>query len=190
MNIVSEAASALKGSLMILFSRGAVALPLFNLTEAGFWRSFAAFLLAAPVYLAAVRFGMPAQITTEAQRAVVGAVLIKSLAVLALQWIAWPLVMVPLARTLKLSRHYARYIIIYNWSTVIVLLMQLPPVMLYYFGKVTEQGAAFFMLVILGIVLYYRWRIARTGLEAPPLTAVMLVLMELVISLAIFRLFA
>ena len=132
---------------------------------------------------------MPAELDTDAQKAVVGAAMLKGLLVLALQWISWPIVMVFVARQLQLSQQYARYIIVYNWSTVLVLLIQVPPVLLYHYGLVSMQAAAFLMLFALGLVLYLRWQVARIALAAPALLAVMLVLLDMVISIGINRIF-
>ncbi len=188
--LAAEALRAQKGGWLILRGRTEEAFALFNLTEAGFWRSFAAIVLVAPVYLLAARLGIPAQGAASAQgRAVVGVALLTGVLVLALQWVSWPLLMVFVTRALGLSRHYARYIIIYNWSTVLIFLVQLPPVALYACGCLDQQGAAFFMLAVLAAVLYFRWRVARAGLEAPPATALMLVLMDLAVSMGINRLF-
>ena len=187
MSWLEEAARGIIGSALLL--RGQWAQGWFNLTQAGFWRSFGAFLIAAPIYLWAARLGIPAEAGTAAQKAVVGAVLLKGLLMLALQWISWPLAMVFIARLLKLSRNYAPYIIAYNWSTVLVLLLQLPPVLLYHFGLVSSNGAAFFMLFALGLVLYLRWQAARLALGAPAMLAVALVLADMTISLGINRVF-
>ncbi len=190
MNWLDEAARSIIGSFHILRGRATEDVwNWFNLTDAGFWRSFSAFIIAAPIYLAASRLGVPAELDTDAQKAVVGAAMLKGLFVLALQWISWPIVMVFVARQLKLSQQYARYIIVYNWSTVLVLLIQVPPVLLYHYGLVSMQAAAFLMLFALGLVLYLRWQVARIALAAPALLAVMLVLLDMVISIGINRIF-
>ncbi len=190
MNWLNEAWRAIVGSFHILRGRtGGDVWSWFNLTDSGFWRSFGAFVFAAPIYLWASRLGIPAEIETQAQKSVAGAALLEGLLVLALQWIAWPVVMVFVARALDLSREYGRYIIVYNWSTVLVLLMQVPPMALYHYGLVSQQGAGFLSIFSLAFALFLRWQTARIALSAPAMTAIMLVLLDMVISLGINRLF-
>ncbi len=189
MSWYAEALSSLKGSWLILRLKDDEALAHFNFSESGFWRSFSAFIPAALIYLLAARLGIPAQAQTDSQQAAILGSLIAGVLNLALQWVAWPLVMVPAARILGLARRYGAYIIVYNWSSVLVLLVQVPPQALYYAGLIGKDAAGFFSLVLLVLILVYRWRIARLALEAPALIAAALVLLDMVISVAIFRLF-
>jgi hypothetical protein len=67
---------------------------------------------------------------------------------LVLQWVGWPLAMVPIARWLGLAHDYARYIIAYNWSSVLVVAVMVPPLMLLDIGLIGPGFAALLAFVL------------------------------------------
>ena len=186
-DLASETLRGLYGAWLLLLGRREAALSMFNLSEGGFWRSFMAFAVALPVYLLAVRLGVPAAADTAARKAVLGAVLFRGAITLALQWVLWLIAAAALSRPLGLAAHYGRYVIVYNWSTPLVLAFQIVPVVLYFFGYIGRDAAGFLFLFLLGVVLYLRWWNARVGLEAPPFVAVGLVLADVLLSLLVLR---
>ena len=107
---------------------------------------------------------------------------------LLLQWVGWPLAMVLVARLAGLQRGYARYIIAYNWSSVVVIALMMPPLILLDLGLVGPELAVLTSFVLLMVSLYYRWFVARTALETTGLIAMALVIADFVLSLAVTRL--
>ena len=98
-----EALNSLSGAFALLM-RDEQGLEHFNLTADGFWRSFSAIVLVAPVYLfaastdwSAAAGGNPAEFSA-----------LKSLLSLGVQWIVWPIVALFLMRALSCDKNYAR----------------------------------------------------------------------------------
>lgn len=184
MNWLDEVRASLYGSWLLLI-RDPDALRHFNTTEAGFWRSFSAIIPIAPLYLYAASVQMvlpetPAPAEPSQVMLMIG---------LVLQWIGWPLALAFIARVAGLAQSYARYIIAYNWSSVLVILAMLPPLMLLDLGAVGPGAAVFMSFVILLLSLYYRWYVAVAALETTGAVAGALVLADVVLSLAINRVF-
>ena len=103
----------------------------FNLTETGFWRSFAAIIILAPLYL----YGHDLQVAIEAAESTategeagpipgpVGGGIAGTVG-------GWPIAMAVIARFIGLSAGYSRYITVYNWSSILVGAVQIVPVFL------------------------------------------------------------
>ena len=186
MNLIAEAVAALQGSLM-LAARRPDALSRFDLTVGGFWRSFLAVLVIAPLYLYAdavdTRHPMPGMETGAAAPAA-------SLATLVLEWAAWPLFVALLTRGTRLGPNFARYVTVYNWSSNLVVALMVVPLVALDAGLIGVETAAATSAVLLFAALWYRWLIAVLALEATMLVAVALVLADVVVSLALHRLIA
>jgi hypothetical protein len=184
MTILSEAANALQGSLMLL-ARRSDAFARFNLTSDGFWRSFAAILVIAPLYLYAARVdalypaqgGEPLAYTP-----------VVSLITLAIEWVAWPVAVALVTFRTRYSGFFARYVIVYNWSSIAVVVVMVMPLVGLDAGFIGVDQATMAAAVLLIVALWYRWLVARLALEAPGLVALGLVGGDVVLSLAIHRL--
>jgi hypothetical protein len=180
MSWFEEATRSLYGSWLLLI-RDTEGYRHFSQTEAGFWRSFSAILIIAPLYLYAgtVQIQLPDEPALEAPS------LAAAMVGLVLQWIGWPLAMVPIARWLGLARAYARYIIAYNWSSVLVVAVMVPPLMLLDIGLIGPGFAALLAFVLTIAALYYRWYVALTAFETTGIVAASLVVGDVVLSLLI-----
>lgn len=100
-------------------------------------------------------------------------------------WTAFPLVMVTLTKLLDREEEYFGFITMFNWSSVIQVLVMLP-VAAFTAGDMLPQG----WLEILGIavtigLLAYEWFIARVGLRIDGLTAAVVVVVDVVIVVVI-----
>jgi hypothetical protein len=110
--------------------------------------------------------------------------LVKTLAY-AVDWAAFPIVMVLLARLLSLAAHYVPYIIAYNWSALIQVAIFLPVVVIDA-GALLPQGMVDFLQLIAYVaVLAYLWFITRVALRVPGLTAAGLVTVAAVLTILI-----
>ena len=167
----------------LLFLRRPQGYALLDLSEAGFWRSFSAILLVAPLYLWASRLEarLPGQ---EAPAPSIG----WDLFGLLLQWFGWPLIVAGLARLAGLTQGFVRYVVAYNWSSVLVMAAFLPPMLLYGAGLVGAGVVFTLSLAALLASLYYRWHIARSAFETQGAVAFALVLADLVLGIAVNRL--
>lgn len=146
----------------------------FDLTADGFYRSFAAFLIVAPINIATdlivvqlaaaerARQNMPAG---EAVYYMSDAVF--STVALCIQWLLFPIAMLFLLRFLGYAQRYAALVIAHNWGSVVVWLFNLPAFLLFAAGIITSNQAIDINLIVLGLTLYYRFYIAQTALGAP-----------------------
>ena len=93
----------------------------FNVSMRGFWRSFFAALLIAPVYLV-----FPANSTASRTETLdpVHDALVNVLAYV-IGWVAFPLAMITVTRMLGREERYVGYIVAYNWSAVPQILLLL-----------------------------------------------------------------
>jgi len=140
----------------------------FDLSIAGFWRSFALFFLCAPFYLLfiAVQRRIGAEQGFSMPDSAVADVIVSLLGNGA-GWVAFPAAMVFLARVAGLSASYVPLIIVYNWSAVPITVMQTIPILLYGLGLADLAGASLISLMILPLLLWYLWRVTRTVIAAP-----------------------
>jgi hypothetical protein len=160
----------------------------------GFFRSFFAAILGAPLYF----FILAGEQTVLADSdpdaggpdampippAGLGTYLIDIL-LYALDWLAFPLAMIGVAKLIGAGHRYVPYIVAYNWGTCIVLLATLPPYLLYLMGVTTITGFIILYEIAMLFVLVYRWRLARDGLQVPPVTAGGIVVLDLLLSAVI-----
>jgi hypothetical protein len=179
-----EARQSLFGSWLLLI-RDTAGYRHFSHSEGGFWRSFSAIVIIAPLYLyaAMVQIELPNDPAPAAVPSLTAA-----MAGLVLQWVGWPLAMMLIARVAGLAHAYARYIIAYNWSSVLVVVVLMPPLILLDLGLVGPGFAVMLSFAVVLVSLYYRWYVALTAFETTGLVATALVLADVVLSLTINRL--
>ncbi len=184
-----EVIRSLKGAAL-LARRDPSALGYFNLSIEGFWRSFAALLLVAPIFFIFAGLDFAADTTAERQDGVTPAAdgRYASIAVLLIiSWASFPLIMVPVARVLGLSHRYVTYIIVFNWTSVLAELILATPIALLYMGLFGVDTARGVYGIALLLVVVYRWYIAKTALETTGLNASAMVLLEFTLSIAISK---
>lgn len=178
-----EAVATLSGAYSLALGRDE-GFEHFNLTAEGFWRSFAAVIVIAPLYGYADRVN--ALYPLHGEPAAFSPAL--SLLTLALEWIAWPIAVALLTFRTRFSALYARYITVYNWTSIPVFVVMVIPLVSLDLGLIGLKTAVMAGVLLLTAALWYRWQIARLALEAPALVAVGLVAGDVVLSLAIGRL--
>lgn len=154
---------------------------LFDLSVEGFFRSFVAALVAAPVYLLLIldRYqttGMPAALGSVAAVEAVG---------YALGWIAFPLLAVLLTRLLGLGHRYVPLIVAGNWAAVLQVTFFLVALLLA--GLLPPPMRALILFAATVLVLVYQWFVMRTALQTTGGTAAGLlavnVLLDTILSL-------
>lgn len=174
---VQEIAAALQGAIR-LARLDAGGLACFDRSLRGFWRSFFAAVIAAParLFLLAATQEVPADIDTTR------AVVVETISYV-IQWLAFPVAMLLVVDLLKRRERFFDYLVAYNWSTI-------PQIILLVF--VTLVGAALpdplgqALLAFAQIsILVYGWFVAKVGLAVTGPTAVTLVMLDLVLTVAI-----
>jgi hypothetical protein len=147
---------------------------LFNLTVEGFWRSFFAAVLVAPAYAVLVGLRTPA---AEVNIALV--FLAESLGYV-LAWCAFPLVALVLTRLLGLDRNYVALIVAHNWSAVPQTAAFVAVVLL---GAILPEALSTLLVTLTtGAILVYQWFVIRTALQSSGGIALMLLLVDLVVT--------
>lgn len=175
-----EAATSLYGAYRLarFDARG---MTYFETSLGGFWRSFYAAVIVAPMFavLLVMRYAAGGVAVGGVRFAVVEAI------AYVIAWVAFPLVMVSLARLLKREERYLGYIVAYNWASVLQNGLYLPLVMLGMAGVMPAQTAGPLSLIALSLILVYGCFIAKVALGVSAWTAVALVALDLVLSVFI-----
>lgn len=148
----------------------------FNLTVDGFWRSFFAAVLVAPAY--AILVGM--ELSAEAEDFNLALVFLTEGIGYILAWCAFPLIAIVLTRLLGLDRNYVALIVAVNWSAVLQTAAFLAVLLL---GLIVPEGLATLLVTLTTLaILIYQWFVIRTALETTGGIALMLLLVDLVIT--------
>ena len=177
---LSEIIRSLYGALHL--ARGDTSgMAFFNATEQGFWRSFTAALLIAPLFalLLTIRYHV-----NEAGVSLLRFTAIETIAYVVI-WVAFPLLLFHLTDIVGIGHRFIRYIVAYNWASVLQNLLYLPFALLVEAHLVQGAGSTFFGIILLGLVLLYTWFVTRTALEVTNLLAAGLVMIDLVLSIFI-----
>jgi len=153
----------------------------FNVSVDGFWRSFFAAVLVAPMYAVFLTMSMAGDgsevmPTRFALAHTVGYVV---------GWLAYPAVMESLTRLLGCRDRFIGYIVAYNWASVLRNAVVLPIALLPATGLVTAEVAFLLWLGAFLLVLAYVWFIARVALGLPGLTCAALVVLDLTLGIFI-----
>ena len=114
----------------------------------------------------------------------VGALILVKGAAYILSFIAFPVVMIFLCRLLSLT-NYVPYIVAVNWSAVIQMAALLPFVLLGASGAVSAGVAGSLLIAVSMAVLFYAWFITTVALRVSGVTAVALVLVDLLLGIVI-----
>ena len=178
----AEIRRSLRGALELLRGR-AEGLAYFDLSVAGFWRSFTAILLVAPLYALDVAVG-----SRGAGQTGTAYFALKALSYLA-DWLLFPVLIAVLAKPLDFGRLYVPYIVAYNWSSVVIAALFAPATLLVGLGILGRGPAAVIGLALTVVAARYRFVIARTALQARPATALGLVLLEFLLSVLVIAIF-
>ena len=133
----------------------------FDTSLVGFWRSFIAAALVAPIFffLMTIRF-VNGDVDTSALRFLS----IEAIAYI-IGWFLFPLIIFYLVQTLERDREFIGFIVAYNWASVIQNSVYLPFAILFEIGLVGGSGAEFVNLILLCLVLTYTWFVTKTALN-------------------------
>lgn len=154
----------------------------FDLTIAGFWRSFFVAVLVVPFYIVLALLDYPSYAEAGVDTALY---LLVKLVSYVVGWAAFPLAMLFLARLLSLGAYYVPFIIAYNWAVTIQMAAFLPLALLGVSGVLPESLHALLAMAVTVAVLFYQWFVARTALGASALTAAGIVLVDVLLTVLI-----
>jgi len=153
----------------------------FNISVKGFWRSFFAAVIIAPLYILLLYMRFDAgEVGATVPRYVSVEVISYVIA-----WTAFPVVMLSVVRFLEREKKYLAYIIAYNWAAVLQNGLYIPLAMLSVNGMLSEETASSLSFVILSLILVYTWFITKTALELPTGSVIAIVALDLVLGVFI-----
>jgi len=156
----------------------------FENTIGGFWRSFTAIVfIIPPFYLSASIDIDRLAASGEVGPIDRGAYLAAYMTALVIHWGAYPLALAFVSRFLGLSHNFTRFVIAYNWFSVLVTLALTVPSLLYAAGIIGDALATTTGLILIAPVLYFHWFIARAAFETTGGLAASLVALDIVLAI-------
>jgi hypothetical protein len=179
----TEVQTAVVGTLRLAVGdrRG---LGLFDTSIDGFWRSFRAGVICYPLYLLLVGFRVKA---AQWEASGVAPILIVETIAYVITWVAFPLLILPVARQLRRDDRFLAFMVAYNWSqipqTVVVVLVVLDGAT----GLLPASEASFAGLLAIIATLVYEWYIARVALAVTGAQAALVVIIDLLLNTAMGR---
>jgi len=154
----------------------------FDASIDGFWRSFRAALICYPPYLLHLRFRIDAPVWEAA--GVVPILATETIAYV-ISWVAFPLLILPLARQLGRENRFLGFMVAYNWS-------QIPQAVLFVLiglddatGLLPPPAVQVAGLLAVIAVLVYQWFIARVALAVNAAQAMVVVIIDVVMGTAL-----
>lgn len=137
-------------------------------TPDGFWKSFFAGVMLAP-FSALLLWVVHYSDTPEGTD--LGAIALIEIVGYAGAWLVWPVVAWELTGLAGARARCRKYVIACNWSEVWIMALQLPVAVLFASGALGEAAMGLIYLVMLILILSYRFILARDVLELQAGTA-------------------
>ncbi|MEZ5878593.1 MAG: hypothetical protein R3D43_13080 [Tepidamorphaceae bacterium] len=167
----------------------------FDVSFEGFWKSFFAILVILPVLLLYIHGEWQTLAMTEPPSGdpldvpqSYPAFVLKRLLVSAVDWLAYPLIILAAAGPLGIENRVVPYIVAQNWSTVIVSAVVAAPGIMFGFGLMSGTIAGMMTLALFAFALRYFYLVARIALDAPASLAIGLVAFNAVSSIFLSQL--
>jgi hypothetical protein len=179
-----ELAIGVYGAWRLLhFERAAI--QYFDSTIDGFWKSFYAALVVIPAVIV-LRLLFLSDNPDIAAAAGSSRIAIVFTIDYVYQWVLFPLVMINIAEGIGRGREYTAYIVARNWSQVVQVAIILPAAVFFVLSGSGESSFGRAVLIAAHMATWvYGWFIARSALDISGIAAALIVLVELVISVAI-----
>lgn len=178
-----EVNRSFRGALDLLNSR-VEGLKSFDMSERGFWRSFAAIWLTLPAYIVSLAFERLRLGLIQPDRTLLDSIWIDLVVALGhvAGFVALPVAMIWITRSVRLTDRYVPFVIVTNWITVLGLLVLSVPAMLLLLGWATPSLASLFGIAFSIIVLRLQWFATKATLGISGLAAFAVVLLGLVLN--------
>jgi hypothetical protein len=153
----------------------------FDATVAGFWRSFQAAVVAAPLFVLLILLRTAEHpLSPDPLRAF----FIEAIGY-TVGWTAFPLAAWYLASALDRTARYFGYIVAYNWANVIQVAAFVPIAALSASDLLPDAFVVVIALLLTAAVIYYQYFIVRTALAVEALPALGFVAIDLMLGLLI-----
>ncbi len=177
---IQETTTSLYGALRLAFG-DPNGLIFFNVSHLGFWRSFTAAIIVAPIFIIFlnVRYLMG-----ENDVNIVRFILVHAIAYV-IGWVAFPLLVSYVVALLNKSQNFIRFIIAINWASVPQNFIYLPFAILVEARLIQGDSSFAIGLLLLVLVFCYTWFITKSALEISSLIAAGIVILDLILSILI-----
>ncbi|MEH6544812.1 MAG: hypothetical protein V7701_00175 [Sneathiella sp.] len=154
------------------------ALQYFNISASGFYRSFAAVLIALPFFLIenAIDYKKFETATSFTPFLIVLGI------ALAVSWMCYLIAAGFFARLLDFSQQFTVFVIVYNWSQLALIIIWLPLSVLST-GLLNAGLSAIISILFIAATYVYLWRILRISLGISGLLAVGFAFLEFMIAI-------
>lgn len=177
--------SAIESAFELFIGRRA-AVSSFDMSVEGFWHSFRAFFYVLPFFAvnAAVEHGtrLADSITDDAPAS---AFIAARLIDYGLDWVMMPILLALFASRLGITRSYVPYIIVRNWSLIVMAAPQALVSLLLGTGIIGFDFAAALSLIILVVMVTFHYRIIRLTMNRSFGFSIGLVAADIVLSLVL-----
>jgi hypothetical protein len=160
---------------------------MFDTSVEGFWKSFQAALLVAPIY------AMSVVADEQAYAALAGALFdapayyIARAVTFVLEWVTIPVLLAILAPALGIRNRYSAYVIARNWATVVTSVPYALLSILDISGLFPGESIIFPAGIALAIALRVAYLVARRALGVPIDVAIGFVVLDLLVSIGLAR---
>ncbi|MGO4573153.1 hypothetical protein [Microvirga sp. 2TAF3] len=163
-----EVNRSFKGTLDLLNSR-VEGLKAFDMSERGFWRSFAAIWLTLPAYIVSLAFERLRLGLLLPDHPLLDSLWIDLVVAIGhvASFVVLPVAMIWVTRKFKLTGHYVPFVIVTNWVNVIGMLVMSIPVLLLLLGWAPPALAGLFSVAFLAIILRLQWFATKATLHVP-----------------------
>jgi len=109
------------------------------------------------------------------------------LQIFVIAWLLFPLVMAGVTDSINRGERFVVFVVAWNWSNIVRIAIVLPSVVIFAAEGVDTPGwGAVLYLAAQLATLVYAWSVARIALDVPPMTAVMVVVIELGLSIMLW----
>jgi hypothetical protein len=157
-----------------------------DLSVSGFWRSFGVIVPMVPFYLVGLMVERQIRLDDPQHEPFSDTTFFFAKAlIVAIDWVAFPIVLALLARQIGIARSYAAFIVARNWASLLIVMPDSALAAAFGLGLVSQEIAGFASLVFLAAILRYRFLIARIAFGASFMFAIGITLAELLLSLVI-----
>jgi hypothetical protein len=188
MSLIAYVRDNLAGAWQVMLGRRE-GLDRLDTTLEGFWRSFAAVILVAPLAFLALISERPLQAETDAVAPLAGDAVATTGVALLVDWFAFPLIFAFLARPFGLGSRYVPFIVARNWASVIISAIVAVFHALHLVSVLPSALMPYVLLVAVAIALRFSYVVTRTALIVTWAMALPIVIFDFLLSLVIWSVF-
>jgi len=151
----------------------------FDNTEDSFWKSFNAAIVAAPAYILLVLIGFADRPVAAGEFRIIA---VESITYV-IGWVLFPLVMLSFTETVGCRQFYLRFIAAWNWAAVLQVFLFLAVTAFAASGALPGSLGTLVGLATTFAIFFYQGFIAHVMLDVRPGIAVLVVVIDIVLSL-------